>query len=174
MKRQLYLMPLFLVSLMVSAGCTDQGEEMLEESTSLNEANEAKAGETEGMTGEELPEPPGLKIIAGGEVIEALMGTYSWRIDNEDGTITAIEADTAPPPDLVRAMTPIAVTSDSVVELEFEVEPDRYSVRTWEEDYTVSSSRDDVLLTRDGRVIYEVRASWAQGTATYAFVLDIN
>lgn len=174
MKRQLYLIPFFLVSLLVSVGCGNQAEQMLEEGTQLNETTEAEAGESEGMAGEEFPEPPGLTVIAGGGTIEALLGTYSWSVNNEDGTITAIEADTAPPPDLVRAMTPIAVTSDTVVELEFEVEPDRYSVRTWEEDYTVSSSRDDVILTRDGRVIYEVRASWAQGTATYAFVLDIN
>lgn len=166
MKRRLWLALFLAGSVLIFTGCMNNGEGVLEGELV---SEEAQAGDTK-----ELPEPPSLKVLVGDESIDVIRGTYSWSVNNEDGTITAIEADTAPPPDLVRAMTPIAVTSDSVVELEFEVQPDRYSVRTWEEDYTVSSSRDDVLLTRDGRVIYEVRASWAQGTATYAFVLDIN
>ncbi|GAB2490685.1 hypothetical protein GCM10008929_13510 [Alkalibacterium psychrotolerans] len=166
MKRRLWLALFLAGSVLIFTGCMDNDEGVLEGELV---SEEAQAGDTK-----ELPEPPSLKVLVGDEAIDVIRGTYSWSVNNEDGTITAIEADTAPPPDLVRAMTPIAVISDSVVELEFEVEPDRYSVRTWEEDYTVSSSRDDVLLTRDGRVIYEVRASWAQGTATYAFVLDIN
>lgn len=174
MKKQLFLVPIVIISILLMAGCSNYGEQMLEEGTSLNESNEAKAGQTEREAGQELPEPPGLKIRAGDNTIEALLGTYSWSVDNEDGTVTSIEADTAPPPDLIQEMTPIVVASDTIVELDFEVEPSRYTVRTWEEDYTVSSSRDEVLLTRSGLVIFEVRSSWSQGTANYVFILDID
>lgn len=171
MKGQLFLAPLVIGLSLVFSGCTDQGEELVEEGL---ESTEAQAGTTKGSSAEEIPEPPGLVVMAGEETIEAILGTYSWSVDNEDGTITAIEADTAAPPDLVQGMTPVNVTSDTKIALEFAVEPDKYTVRTWEEDYTVSSARKEVLLTREGPVIYEVQASWAQGTARYAFILNIE
>lgn len=171
MKNNLFLALIVIGSIVVFSRCDGQGEELMEEGP---EATEVQAERPGGAPMDEMPEPPRLVVLAGEEPVEVIRGTYSWSIDNEDGTITAVETDTAAPPDLVQGMTPTTVSIDTIVELNFEVEPDNFRVRTWEEDYTVSSTRDDVLLTREGLVIYEVRASWAQGKASYAFVLEIE
>lgn len=166
MKRRLWLASILLVSLSLFAGCADNDEGVLKSELG---SEEAQAG-----VPEELPEPPGLRVLAGNEEIEVVRGTYSWSVHNKDGTITAIEADNAAPPDLVRALSPLTVSSDETVELNFETEPDIYTVRIWDEDYKVSSERDDVLLSVEGVVIYEVLANWAQGTSTYVFTLEIE
>lgn len=166
MKRRLWLASILLGSVLFFAGCADNDEGALD--------NELGSEEAQAGVSEELPEPPGLRVLAGDEEIEVVRGAYSWSVDNKDGTITAIEADTAAPPDLVRTLSPVTVSSDETVELDFETEPDTYTVRIWEEDYKVSSERDDVLLSVEGVVIYEVLANWSQGTSTYVFTLEIE
>ncbi len=118
-------------------------------------------------------EPPILTIKVGEETINPALGTYSWRIDNEDGTETVIESDSLAPPEMMNDNNSLQVTIDTNVELNFEIQPDRYSVRIWDGDNVVSAS-DKVVLSSKGKVIYEVLAHWEQGTASYVFSLEIE
>ena len=44
-----------------------------------------------------VTEPPELVVVCGEEQVTALRGTYSWMYNNEDGTSTGVEADSAHP-----------------------------------------------------------------------------
>lgn len=166
MKSKIVRMSLFLVALLFLTGCLGP-----------NEADNTDGNgqvRSDDDPGESITVPPGLRIQVGDETLEPVLGTYSWSVENEDGTFTGIEADSAAPPALVRTLDPVPVTSDTEVTLDFEVEPDRYTVRIWDEDNTVLSESTDIDLSGEGEVIYEIWARWPQGTASYAFSLIIE
>ncbi|MCC5894085.1 MAG: hypothetical protein JJU16_01355 [Alkalibacterium sp.] len=172
MKSNLYLV--LLVSALSLAECTTDSDtsEESNDNTSAEEGNNNE--EVDQPSKEQLLEPPGLSIQVGDETVNPVPGTYSWSVENEDGTITATEVDIAPPPELVRTIDAMEVTEDTPIELNFEAEPDRYSVRILNEQNNVTSESDEVDLSGEGKVIYEVMAHWDQGTATYAFSLIID
>ena len=126
---------------------------------------ESGSGETSEHT---ILEPPTLTIDVGEETLRPTLGTYSWHVENEDGTDTAVESDSLPPPESVNNDNSLQVTVDTKVELNFEIQPDRYSVRIWDDSNVISTS-DTVVLSSKGKVIYEVLAHWKQGTASYVF-----
>ncbi|WP_438311709.1 hypothetical protein [Sporosarcina sp. FA9] len=136
----------------------------------------------EGVSGESLDdyskeiilEPPNLIVYVEKETVSPTLGTYSWSIENEDGTGTAIESDSLAPPELVNKDNPLHVTIDTKVELNFEIKPDSYTIRIWNDENNVISTSDKVVLSGKGKVIYEVLAHWKQGTASYAFSLYIE
>jgi len=129
---------------------------------------------TDIASGESVLEPPELIIHADREMFSPIRGTYSWSVDNGDGTYDGLEADSAAPPELVRMTEPIQVTEDTTITLDFEEEPDSYTVRIWDDDKTILRSSREVDLSGEGEVIYEVWARWPQGTASYAFLLNIK
>lgn len=45
-----------------------------------------------------LKEPPELIVASKNNKATAILGTYSWSYDNDDGTFTGIEADADIPP----------------------------------------------------------------------------
>ena len=55
----------------------------------------------------ELVDPPILKVLYEDESIDAVQGTYSWTIDNKDGTKTSVESDSADPGQLVKNTSPL-------------------------------------------------------------------
>lgn len=168
-----WLVSILMSALLILAGCTDTENDDLTDSDGTETAGNPDT-QNSGSTNDEILEPPELTVVAGDESVDAVMGTYSWSIDNEDGTMTAIEADSAAPPELVSTMTALEVTGDTSIELDFEIEPDSYTVKIWEEGNTVISKSEEVLLTNEGTVIYEVLANWQEGTASYAFTLNIE
>lgn len=172
MKSSRYLV--LLISLLTVTGCTGASDtsEEIDDNTVAEEGNSNEDVEDDAQ--EPLPEPPGLTILAADEKMDPVPGTYSWSVDNEDGTITATEVDSAAPPEMVRTIDPMAVTSDTSIDLIFEEEPDRYSVRIWDEDNNVISESDEIDLSGEGEVIYEILAHWEQGSATYAFSLILE
>lgn len=121
-----------------------------------------------------IPKPPRLTVYVGEETIRPLLGTYSWSVDNGDGTGRAIEADSFAPPEMVKDNNSIQVTSDTTVELVFDEQPERYTVRIWDADNNIVNSSNKVVLSGKGKIIYEVLAHWEQGTASYAFSLDVE
>lgn len=125
-------------------------------------------------TGEIIHEPPSLTIYVGEGTVRPTLGTYSWSVKNEDGTETAIESDSSAPPELVKNNNPLEVTIDTKVELNFEIKPDSYTVRIWDDENNVISTSDKVVLSEKGKVIYEVLAHWKQGSASYAFSLNVE
>ena len=148
-------------------------------------------GETEkvnapGSNGASKPtstEPPELKILDSTCLgIVANKGTYSWMSDNGDGTWKGVEADSSHPLEWQEFLVPMT-TSDDMVELYFDVQPQQVSIRCWsdanwgkvnakEENANLSGNK---LELKEGGYIYEVVATWtgenlaAEGTAYYAF-----
>jgi len=125
--------------------------------------------------GRNVQEPPILTIAIGEQTIRTVKGNYSWSYyDEGTGETVATEQDTAPPPDLVDGEATTMVHSDAEVELLFDYPPNEYQVNTWDNDQVIDSF-DEVKLTEYlGDVIYELQASWEQGTVSYAFVVHIE
>ena len=174
MKIKFSFFTLTLVFLLSMMGCSSIN------STNIKPDNDGKfveggSGETlDDSSGDTIPKPPSLTIYVGDETVRPSLGTYSWSIDNEDGTVSAIEVDSSAPPELVKNNNPLQVTVDTNVELNFEIQPDSYTVRIWDDANNVISTSDKVVLSGKGKVIYEVLAHWKQGTASYAFSLNVE
>lgn len=121
-----------------------------------------------------LFKPPGLAVLAGKEKILAVPGAYEWSIALADGTVQTTQTDADPPPLAVKEDEAKKVTPDTAIQLVFEIPPDRYTIRIWDEDKAISSSTQFDLSKQRGRVIYEVVATWPEGNASYAFPLFIE
>lgn len=121
-----------------------------------------------------LKAPPNLSVTVDDIEVNLAKGTYSWSYPNGDGTSTAIEADSAAPPDLVKSLNQVDVTSESKIKLDFEKDPLSYQVRIWKTDYTTTNVNKESygLSEHKGLLVYEVLANWQEGTATYAFLLN--
>lgn len=142
-----------------------------------------------------LENPPALTVICGKESIETLRGTTSWMYQNEDGTGTGIESDSMHPLQAKEFMTPLNIipTPYSHIDplmayLQWDVTPDKVSVRCWSEDcwgqygnYDDTSedievqkldieiahdsnetqrTADYTIRLKEGNHIYEVVAEW--------------
>jgi len=135
-----------------------------------------------------LTEPPEMTVVCNGKQITALRGTYSWEYQNEDGTSTAIEADSMHPlesqefmPDLPLAYSYQSSVSAFRAYLQFVVAPDEIDVVYWGTDCWGNASADKNALEVktieidfadgswgvdhaidliDGNYIYEVVARW--------------
>ncbi|WP_027109197.1 hypothetical protein [Lacticigenium naphthae] len=127
-----------------------------------------------GSSEDAIPKPPSLTVHVGEETVRPSLGTYSWSVDNGDGTANAIEADSFAPPELVKDNNSMQVTADTNVELVFEKQPESYTVRIWDNNNKVVKSSNKVVLSGKGKIIYEVLAHWEKGTASYAFSLTIE
>lgn len=120
-------------------------------------------------------EPPNLMIAIGEQTIRAVRGTYSWSYyEGQADEITHVEADTAPPPELVNTENVTTVHSDAEVSLLFDYSPGDYTVRVWNSEKAIASYKKVELAAYEGIVIYEIEANWEQGTASYAFAVDIE
>ena len=160
-----------LLSIMGCSGINDTNEKADNDSEVKEVSNNE---ELDGSSGDAIPKPPNLTVYVGEETVRPSLGTYSWSVDNGDGTASGIEADSSAPPELVKDSNPMLVTADTNVELDFEEQPESYTVRIWDEDNNVVNSSDEVDLSGKGKVVYEVLAHWEQGTASYAFSLDVE
>ena len=145
-----------------------------------------------------IKEPPELVVRCGEAQVTALKGTFSWRYNNRDGTVTGIEADGIHPLDCHELMPDMHLDSsiDALKShLQFAIEPDEIEVRYWstdcwnkpsekshelevqviEVDFVDGSySTDHIVKLLDGNYIYEVIARWNRseeygGTAYYSF-----
>lgn len=170
MKFNFLFFSLTLFGLLTVMGCSGTSEKNADVDTTSGIEQGSNAGNSEGT----IPKPPGLTIYAGEEIVRPVLGTYSWNMDHGDGTTSGIEADSAAPPELVQDSNPTLVTSDTSIDLDFEEQPESYTVRRWDEDSTIVSESNEVILSDEGKVIYEVLAHWEKGTASYAFSLNIE
>lgn len=158
---------LTLVIFLVVVGCSDENEatsEVKEEKGTVQTTQSSEAT---------VLEPPEFTITAGGKTIHPTLGTHSWTIDNGDGTAESIEVDSDAPPDLVTGKNTLQLTANSSVEFNFEEPPTNYILRIWDEEYTIVRQTKEVDLNETGVFIYEVLAHWEQGTASYAFAVEV-
>lgn len=125
----------------------------------------------------ELKEPPIIKVIYEDKNIEAIRGTFSWTIDNNDGTQTTTNGDSAAPNELVKNSTPLIMPPKSTLTLDFSDKPETMIVNIWQGNKPIKQTiTDNKLLMPElkGSVVYGIVATWKQGTASYAFLVNIN
>lgn len=125
----------------------------------------------------ELKNPPTLKVIYQDKSIEARRGTYTWTVDNNDGTNTTTNGDSPAPNELVKNSTPLIVPPKSNLTLDFTDKPENTIVNIWQDNKPIKQTITDNKLLMPGlkdSVVYEVIATWKQGTASYAFLVNIN
>ncbi|MCM1118291.1 MAG: hypothetical protein NC543_02925 [bacterium] len=135
-----------------------------------------------------LETPPILTVTSDETVCSTLLGTYSWRSRNWDGSSRSIDADSAHPldcKDLLSLEFSLEETTDHTATLRFWEKPDTVSVRCWSDEHWSDPSAESEDVSVDGNVIalkpggyiYEVCAGWNVengygGTASYSFYLN--
>ncbi|MCM1989226.1 hypothetical protein [Oceanirhabdus seepicola] len=125
-----------------------------------------------------LTNPPELTVTVDTKSITAVLGTYSWNIDNGDGTVTSIESDSEAPPELAKDQNEaLIVKQKSSIVLNFENKPTDYIVNIWEGN-TQSTHEvingEIIAPQQKGLVVFEVYAHWKEGSAYYAFSVNID
>jgi hypothetical protein len=125
-----------------------------------------------------IKEPPEVKVSSNNNKVVAVLGTYSWLYDNEDGTSTGIEADSEIPPKIVKYQTtPLITNLGSEVNLEFDKSPQELRVNIWNNNQKIREVKvEDTSFKTDekGHLVYEIYAIWDQGSAHYAVKLNIQ
>ena len=120
--------------------------------------------------------PPALTITIGEQTIQTALGLHSWSyIDTKTGEQTGIEAQSLPPTEIVNLENTKLVDLNKPINLNFQQQPDRYDIRIWGSDNKVIATYKDLSDIKErGKVVCEILATWQQGTASYAFALDIQ
>ena len=135
-------------------------------------------------SGSEQPKDgaPMLTITDSKKSVQAARTTYSW----EDGK-TGVEADGLHPLDMADDLPVFKVKGDGIVNLTFDIEPDKIMVLMWRESAAGTDAYGDpefslpvseehtIMLPSNGRYIYQVHASWeidngVGGDAYYGFI----
>lgn len=123
--------------------------------------------------------PSHLSVSDGISTIQAWRGTYSWYVENEDGTGSGICADSSHPLDSKDRVPAIKVTQKTTLTLNLEGNPSkitvkRYNLSTNDHDsYKEIAINGNQIEVKSGDYLYEVIASWSSqaynGTVYYAF-----
>lgn len=124
-------------------------------------------------------QPPELWLVHSDREL-AVKGTYTWNYESGDGIWTCVNADSSHPLCLKEDLHIISPENLKIT-LEFEEQPDDYTIRCWPDTATVNddgqviTNRNDQIELKIGSYIYEVTATWnddgtgCYGTATYIF-----
>lgn len=120
--------------------------------------------------------PPPLEIRIGDDTFQAFRGGYSWSYyDPEEKMMAGVEAESRSPDEIANIEKGHQVDKSAEVELIFDETPLSYRVFVWDEagnQEPVSAELD--LSDHVGQNIFEIRAHWEQGDASYVFVLDVE
>lgn len=122
--------------------------------------------------------PPSLTVLYKDNSIKTIRGSFSWATKNKKGKIiTAINADTVGPTELVKDSAPLFVSPKSILTLNFSDKPLNFKVNIWHGSETIKQETTEYKLKTPeskGSVIYEVVANWDDGTACYAFLVNVD
>lgn len=100
-------------------------------------------------------------------------GSYEWTLTLPDGTVQSVIACGSYPPDEADKL-PLLTASEQTLPLAWDCDalPDSLTLRRWSLDGEAMPELtvpDDSISLTSGDWIYEISASWPQGTASYAF-----
>ncbi|MDQ0427243.1 hypothetical protein QOZ98_000068 [Planomicrobium stackebrandtii] len=120
--------------------------------------------------------PPHLKVRINEEDYSAGLSGYEWNyFDQEENMMATVQTESISPFDLVGNREAPAVNSETSIQFRFEEEPLFYQVNIWDAKNTREASSNVVALEgQSGRTIYEVAATWEQGTGHYFFPLTVE
>ncbi|KGR79900.1 hypothetical protein [Ureibacillus sinduriensis] len=119
--------------------------------------------------------PPSIKLKIGEDEIKTYRGTYSWSYyDKSTGQRVAVEADHAPPTEMVNIEQGVRVNLIEPVKLNFEKEPTQYEIRVWDNKNVIATYNTFEEIKEKGKYIFEIVGTWEGSTATYVVALDIQ
>lgn len=119
--------------------------------------------------------PPAVTIMIGDETIDRSPVNFDWCYSERAGEEICTETESLPPNELADTESgDVETSSDTKIELSFEEEPDSYTVKLWDAQNEPIENFEDIRMpTNAGIHIYEIRASWDQGEASYIFSLNM-
>lgn len=122
--------------------------------------------------------PPTLMIFANKDSFQATLGTTSWFYREKDSIYTGYEADSDSPSELVKYQEKrINIEPNAEILLKFNREPMNYTVSIWDNDQptTLEVIKDKLTIPEySGVLIFVVKANWDEGTAYYAFSINVK
>lgn len=120
--------------------------------------------------------PPLLTITVGEEIIKAQQSGYNWRyFDEETGESVGIEVESLRPTEILHVENANSVDLKEPIQLTFEIEPIKYEIRVYNNNGRMITTYNDLKdIKEKGITIFEIVASWANGTANYVVMLDIQ
>lgn len=124
-------------------------------------------------------EPSHLSVSDGISTIQAWRGTYSWYVENEDGTGSGVCADSSHPLESKDKVPAIKVAQKTTLTLNLEGNPSKITVKRYNlstndhDNYKEIAVNGNLIEVKSGDYLYEVIASWSSqaynGTVYYAF-----
>ena len=155
-----------LMMLFTLLGCSNVEEEATSKSTSnsniITESNNRE-------------KPPAINLKIGENEIKTYRGTYSWSyFDKSTGQGVTVEADHAPPTEIVNIEQGVRVNLAEPVKLDFEKEPTQYEIRVWDNNNVIAMYNTFEEIKEKGKYIVEIVGTWEGSTATYVTALDIQ
>ncbi|MGA4519686.1 hypothetical protein ACPA0F_20730 [Solibacillus silvestris] len=85
-------------------------------------------------------EPPAIKLKIGEDEIITYRGIYSWSyFDKSTGQVVTVEADHAPPTEMVNIEQGVKVNLAETVKLDFEKEPTHYEIKLWDNNNVIAT-----------------------------------
>lgn len=115
--------------------------------------------------------PSDLQISCGDTSILSSSGSYTWTLEEADGTGSTVIACGAAPTDDPERL-PLLEASETTVSLTWDIPPETVTVRCWadaDSPEETAAVENGALCLKSGTYIYEVTAAWERGTASYAF-----
>lgn len=133
-------------------------------------------GEQNGET--TFKEPPDLIVSSKSSEVVAVLGTYSWSYDNGDGSFGGIEADSFGPTEIVKHQSHTLKTKlGSEIVLDFARTPREVRVKIWDSNQVLREvvvEGDTFTTDVKGNIVYEVYATWEEGSAHYAVKINVE
>ena len=174
MKQHLLMLIALSVCLAALSGCATPD-------ASPSDVTAAQGGTVTDLASNFPAEPPHLQVSDGNAAVTAWRGTWSWLVENEDGTGSGINTDTMHPLDCKKGIPSLKMTKRGFLTFSFEEAPTSVTVRR----YRLNSSDYDAyeeipvkggsIEVKPGNYLYEVIAKWEHpnkpygGTVYYAF-----
>lgn len=119
--------------------------------------------------------PPAINLKIGENEIKTYRGTYSWSyFDKSSGQVVTVEADHAPPNEMVNIEQGVRVNLAETIKFDFEKEPTQYEIRVWDNNNVIATYNTFEEIKEKGKYIVEIVGTWEGSTATYVTALDIQ
>lgn len=128
------------------------------------------------ITKEIFETPPNLKIVVDGVEIAAFLGAHTWSyFDKKEKAMRLFETETISPLEIAEHQKASKVNETTKIELEFDRDPHFYNFYRWDSESQRMGPFSGITLEESkGKIVYEVVATWDQGTGHYIFSLDVE